>query len=253
MCYNYIMGRKIEISIGEFYHGYNRGSEKREIFVCPADYERFLALLYLANSKESFSFRDILESLPRGLASGKGKGLFSYDRGETLVDIGAYCLMPNHFHLLLHEKEEGGISKFMLKICTGYSMYFNKRYDHSGSLFQGPYKAEHLDDDNYLKYMYSYIHLNPVKLIDHDWKEKGINNLDKMKEFLSNYTYSSYLDHLGITRPENLILKKEVFPEYFFGKKEFEDFINDWLEYKDVNIEEEITPRTSLGEVDGVV
>ena len=227
MCYNQDMGRKIEISIDEFYHGYNRGSEKREIFTCPADYERFLALLYLANSKEPFSFRDIA----RGLAS--GRGLFDYDRGETLVDIGVHCLMPNHFHLLLHEKEEGGISKFMLKICTGYSMYFNKKYEHSGSLFQGPFKAEHLGDDNYLKYLYAYNHLNPVKLIDCDWKEKGINNLAKTKTFLSNYKYSSYLDYLGEPRIQNKILNLGGFPNYFSNKASFIKEIFEWINYKE--------------------
>lgn len=222
------MGRKINISIDEFYHGYNRGSEKRTIFTCSADYQRFLNLLYLGNSREAFSYRDIA----RGLAS--GKSIFNYDRGETLVDIGAYCLMPNHFHLLLREKEEGGISKFLLKICTGYSMYFNKKYGHSGSLFQGPFKTQHLDTDNYLKYMYAYIHLNPIKLIDKDWKEKGIKNLGKAKNFLYNYKYSSYLDYLGKDRPESLILDKKSFPKYFLNQKEFKDFVQDWLNYQNL-------------------
>jgi putative transposase len=219
------MGRKINISIDEFYHGYNRGSEKRTIFTCPADYQRFLNLLYLGNSQEAFSYRDIA----RGLAS--GKSIFDYDRGETLVDIGAYCLMSNHFHLLLKESEEGGISKFLLKVCTAYSMYFNKKYEHSGSLFQGPFKAEHLDTDNYLKYMYAYIHLNPVKLIDSKWKEKGINNFVKTEKFLYNYKYSSYLDYLGAERQEKNILSIDSFPEYFREDREFKDFIKDWLDY----------------------
>lgn len=141
--------------------------------------------------------------------------------------------MPNHFHLVLHEKEEGGIAKFILKICTAYSMYFNKKYKHSGSLFQGPYQATHLDTDIYFKYMYAYSHLNPIKLVESSWKEKGVSDLDKTKEFLLDYKYSSYLDYIGVKRPEAKILNKEAFPEYFSEKKDFEDFINDWLRYRE--------------------
>ncbi|MCX6712096.1 MAG: hypothetical protein NT041_00195, partial [Candidatus Vogelbacteria bacterium] len=105
-------------------------------------------------------------------------------------------------------------------------------------LFQGPFKATHLGDDNYLKYMYSYLHLNPVKIIDQDWKENGIGDIDKAKSFLGNYRYSSYWEYLGLDRPEGRILNKEEFPEYFSDKKEFEDFIGDWLSYRDIEGEE---------------
>ncbi|HRZ30652.1 MAG TPA: transposase, partial [Candidatus Paceibacterota bacterium] len=198
------MNRKFNFSVGEFYHVYNRGVEKRIIFTCDEDYYRFIGLLYLANSEESFSFRDIAKG------ESSGQSLFDYKRGESLVDIGSYCLMPNHFHLLLKEKKEGGISLFVSKVCTGYSMYFNKKYEHVGTLFQGPFGATYLDSDNYLKYIYSYIHLNPVKLINSDWRETGISNLPKTKDFLANYKYSSYLDYLGISRSEGKILNKKV-------------------------------------------
>lgn len=108
------MNRKITFSVDEHYHIYNRGTDKRQIFLDHDDYDRFVKLLYLCNGTESIVFRDI----PIGETYG-------FDRGETLVDIGAYCLMPNHFHLLLREKNEGGISLFMKKLSTGYSMYFN--------------------------------------------------------------------------------------------------------------------------------
>ena len=87
------------------------------------------------------------------------------DRGETLVDIGIYCLVPNHFHLLIKEKTENGISEFVKKVATGYSMYFNKKYERTGSLFEGPFKAKRIDTDEYLKYIFSYIHLNRKQII----------------------------------------------------------------------------------------
>src|SRR3989344_8417316 len=111
------MERKIIFSEGEFYHLYNRGVEKRPIFSDRNDRERFLRLLFIANSTEPFDFREIAD-----------KKYSEIDRGELLVAIGAYCLMPNHFHLLIREIVPAGISLFMGKLATGYSMYFNKRH-----------------------------------------------------------------------------------------------------------------------------
>ncbi|MEK7129078.1 MAG: transposase [Patescibacteria group bacterium] len=167
------MNRKFKFSIGEFYHIYNRGNEKRIIFKDDHDRKRFTDLLFLCNTKKSIVVREI----PTGLT-------YEFDRGETIVDIGAYCLMPNHFHLLLREKTENGISLFMKKLATSYSMYFNKRHQRTGGLFEGKFKATHVDSDTYLKYLFSYIHLNPVKIIDPHWKENGINDKDMAEKYL---------------------------------------------------------------------
>jgi putative transposase len=131
------------------------------------------------------------------------ENLLETDRGKNLVDIGAYCLMPNHFHLLLKEKTENGISLFMQKLMTAYTMYFNKKNGRNGALFQGTFKAEHLANDNYLKYMYSYIHLNPIKLIDPTWRENGIKNQSKTEKFLEQYKHSSYSEYINIDRKES--------------------------------------------------
>ncbi len=215
------MQRKIKFSEGEYYHIYNRGIEKRTIFLDEADYKRFVFVLFCANDIIRFNSRDIKRQFALGLPSGK--------RENSIIEIGAFCLMPNHFHLLIKETTEGGISKFMSKIMTAYTMYFNKRYERSGSLFQGTFKAEHADSDEYLKYLFSYIHLNPVKLIQPDWKEKGIENKDEVIKFLKDYKYSSYLDYMGVNREENKIINKEVFPEYFLSTNDFEREIFDWL------------------------
>ncbi|OHA80219.1 MAG: hypothetical protein A2V96_01600 [Candidatus Yonathbacteria bacterium RBG_16_43_6] len=154
-----------------------------------------------------------------------------------LVDIGAYCLMPNHFHLLVREKNEGGIQKFMLKLLTAYSMYFNKKNERTGSLFESRYKARHANTDDYLKYLFAYIHLNPVKIIDPEWKEKGITDHDGAKEYLDKYSYSSYMDFVGEKREEGVVLNKTAFPEYFDDFEEFDEYIKEWLVY----------PRSDLG------
>jgi putative transposase len=214
------MERKFVFSTGEFYHIYNRGNNKQTIFLDDRDRKRFIKLLYACNSAKPVVFKTI-----------QGMPLDKIEREKTLVDIGAYCLMPNHFHILLYEKIDGGTSMFLEKLSTAYSMYFNKKYDRTGRLFEGRFRAVHADTDEYLKYLFSYIHLNPVKIIDPKWKENGIIDRERAKNYLNSYTYSSYLDHMGTDREEKLILNIQAFPEYFLNFKEFNQFIDDWLSY----------------------
>lgn len=209
--------RKIPFTPGEYFHIYNRGNDKRQIFHDNGDYHNFLKLLYLSNSEHNFVMRDIESDI------------YSVDRGRELVGIGAYCAMPNHFHLLITPLKEAGLSKFMQKLSTGISMHYNNKYSRSGSLFQGRFRAEHASDDTYLKYLFSYIHLNPIKLVQSDWKEKGVENIDRTKSYLKNYYFSSYLDYLEEKRPENLIVNKSKFPEYFPNRVTFEKEIMDWI------------------------
>ena len=216
------MQRKISFSLGEYYHLYNRGVDKRTIFFDNTDRDRFQKLLYICNGVEPVVFRDV-----------EDYELDKIKRGNPLVSIGAYCLMDNHFHILIKEIEEGGISKFMKKLATGYSMYFNRKNQRTGALFENNFKAKHADDDGYLKYLFSYIHLNPVKLIEPEWKDEGLKDIEKVKKHLLDYRYSSYFDFLGIDRMEKNILKVGDFPEYFIENDSFDKYMDDWLRYKE--------------------
>jgi putative transposase len=224
------MNRSFNFSPEEYYHIYNRGVDKRGVFLDNLDYERFILGLANANNIEAVYIRDVKKKLGE-----KYKGLETcLDlRDKTLVDIGAWCLMPNHFHILVREKEDGGLVKFMQKLETGYTMYFNKKNERTGSLFQGTFKAEHVVGDNHLKYLYSYIHLNPIKLIQSDWKEKGIKDIKATLKFLANFHRSSYLDYVDDNRIEKGIINTKVFPEYFLKKGVFEGEILDWLKFKE--------------------
>ena len=215
------MSRNIELSLDEFYHVFNHGNGDRLIFLDDKDKERFVKLLYLMNSVNSI----LLEDIPFGQE-------FSFDRGETVVDLGAYVLMDNHYHLLLKEKIEGGISKFMQKLVTAYAMYFNARHHKRGTLFEGKFKARHLGLDEYLRHMFAYIHLNPVKMIEPKWKETGLKNRSVIVNFLKKYRFSSYFDYLGQSRLENKILNKKAFPEYFSSAQEVEAEMIDWLDFE---------------------
>ncbi len=209
--------RRISFTPGEFYHIYNRGTEKRNIFLRKNDYERFLALLFHCNNTANTVLR--LE-----------EQLFDESsREDTLVEIGSYCLMPNHFHLLIREKVEGGISRFMQKLSTAYTMYFNRYKQRNGVLFQGKFKATHVNTDRYLKYLIAYIHLNPVKLIDPNWKENGISDRKRAEEYLQRYYFSSFNDYRGIKRAEAGILTPNALPEYFFSVTDFQAYVADWL------------------------
>lgn len=214
--------RPVALAEHEFYHVYNRGTEKRTIYQSAQDYQRFIELLFLANSEKSFNVRNIRR---------EHEDLFNIDRGSALVAVGAYCLMPNHFHLLIKPQKEGGLSKFMNKLTTGYSMYFNKKYERTGSLFEGSFKAKHASTDEYLKYLFSYIHLNPVKLYQSNWREEGVNQ-DEALAYLKNYHYSSFLDYCGSERKASTILAKEHFPDYFTGAQTMEGELFSWLAYE---------------------
>jgi putative transposase len=220
------MKRNIDISIDEFYHIYNRGTDKRVIFSDDYDYQRFILQMYLCNNTEQLNIADLLKY-------DKPADIFKTNKAETLVDIGAWCLMPNHFHILIKEKVAGGSVAFLQKLSTSHSKYYNRKYHRSGSLFQGPFKAKHLDSDEYLKYQYTYIHLNPISLVDGGWKEKIIEDKKKAKDFLDKYEYSSYYDYCVSDRPEGRILNKEAFPKYFETVTNFRDMVEEWINFNE--------------------
>ncbi len=134
-----------------FYHCYNRGVEQRQTFMDEVDYGVFLNRL-----KQMLTDPENLNS---DEPSSEHIKSFYGD-----VELLAYCLMPNHFHLLLYQKSERGVSEFMRTLSTSYTMYFNKRYKRVGSLFQGTYKARHVDTESYWLHISRYIHLNPLSL-----------------------------------------------------------------------------------------
>lgn len=213
--------RKVSFVFGEYYHIYNRGNSKQKIFHNKEDYLYFIKLLHVLNQKDNKQVRNYVHDV-----------FVCHEDDHPLVAIGAYVLMPNHFHLLVTPTEDGNVSRYMQKVCTGYVMYYNQKYKRSGSLFEGKFKSQHVNLDKHLKYLFSYIHLNPVKLIDKNWKEKGIKNVQKTLDFLNAYEYSSYLDYVNKNkRPQSILLKRKLFPDYFPNRKDFKKDILEWINY----------------------
>ncbi len=206
----------------EWYHCYTRGIDKRRTFQTDADYKRFIQILYLANNTETVHRSD----LKRG-----HDAIFAHPRERPLVGIGAYCIMPNHFHILMQEITEGGIVKFMQKVGTAYAMYFNIKNQRVGNLFVKPFRSKHVDEDTYLWKVAQYIHLNPVELYDHKWKQGGSQPLRDIEKKMRGYTYSSLLDYSGVERPEGQIIHpgaKELIAE---DLPELPDLLEEAAEY----------------------
>lgn len=213
--------RRVIFSEGEFYHLYNRGVDKRVVFTSPEEYRRFLVYLYLLNTEELVRPADVIDAHSE-------EAIFNLPRGEPLVAIGAFCLMPNHLHLLATPLAEGGISKFMQRVQTAYTMYFNVKHDRSGALFQGTFKAEHAGKDPYLKYLYSYIHLNPATLTDPKWKEKRFKkDLNALGKNVRSYPYSSLQEYMTSV---HRITNPAKFPNYFSDHRDIETHIDSWLQ-----------------------
>jgi putative transposase len=194
------MLRLTPLQEGETYHVFNRGAHKQLLFTSAADHDRFQLSLYLANHTEAIVVRDIIGSRKYK------EQFFGYPVDKSLVDVLAYSIMPNHFHLVLKQKKTNGITKFMKKICGGYSMYFNIKYGHSGTLFQGPFKSNHVNTDAYFNWIFAYVHLNPVSLVESKWEEQKLINVARSQRFLDGYKYSSYADYYTGDRPERNIL-----------------------------------------------
>ena len=199
---------KVDIP-NSYYHVYARGHGRKKIFRDSEDFEAFTKLFerHLSEDPEFNSF---------------GRP-YPHLRGH--VTLLSYCLMSNHFHLLLYQTSEGAMSKLMRGIMTSYSMYFNKKYNSSGSLFESRYKASRISNDTYLMHISRYIHLNPK-----DWMA---------------YPYSSiHSYYLGA--PEWLDPQPVI--ELFGSLPKYADFLNDYVDYRESleMMEHELANRLEL-------
>lgn len=186
------------------------------------DYKRFVALLFLANTTEAAH----LSNIWRKYQGPSSLTLFEGEKpDQKLVDILAYALMPNHFHLVLRQKGNDGIETFMRKVATGYSMYFNLKYEHSGVVFQGRYKSAHIDSEPYFRYIFAYVHLNPFEIQEPKWEEGVVRDAGAARRFMTSYPYSSYYDYSVGKRPEHKILAQDDLPDFLSKVNDFEEVV----------------------------
>ena len=173
----------------EIYHVLNRGVDKRDVVMDDSDRLRFVHSLFVFNDanqlNENHRKRDVVLSVS--------------DR-KPLVHIHAWCLMNNHYHLLLSPVDDDlkNLSRFMKKLNMGYARYFNERHDRSGYLWQGKYKKISLTRDAHFLYIPYYVHLNPLDYHMKEWRNGGVADIEKATHVLNQYRWSSYLDYTGV-------------------------------------------------------
>jgi putative transposase len=203
--------RNIEIAPGEHYHLFNRGVNKQLIFHDNNDRMRFLFLILYTQSPTVH--KNINRLSKSFLCDVQHSVLHIQDMvNGRFVELVTFCMMPNHFHLIVKEVEEDGIAKYMQRVLNAYTKYYNTKYEKSGHLFQGPYRAVHIGDDRQLLYLSAYIHRNPVGL--KEWRNK-----EKV------YTWSSCQDFVGINRFAE-ILKPNIIIEQFKNPDEYSKFLD---------------------------
>lgn len=177
------MTKPRELEVGKYYHIYSRGVNRCETYTEDLDYIRFIDLLKACNTQKRIALRDFLNNETN-------------ENSSQIVNIFCYCLMPNHFHMIIKETTEGGISLFLQKILSGYSLYFNKKYKRTGALFGSRFKNKIIENDIYFNHLVTYIKNNPIKLINQNYKSESVLNGDytlteEDLRFADNYPYTS--------------------------------------------------------------
>ncbi len=200
--------RRIRLASGEYYHLYNRGVSKQVIFHNIADYNRFLFLILYFQSEANFPqigrlVKDFVQHRVLDIAEEVIK--------RRIVELTTFCIMPNHFHLIIKELKEGGISTYMQRVLNAYAKYYNTKYTKSGHVFQGPYGVVYIEDDRQLLYLSAYIHRNSREI------SKWFNREDQ-------YPWSSYQDFVEENRWRNLLLP-QIILEQFKNKDKYREFI----------------------------
>lgn len=218
--------RKTDFVNGEYYHIYNRGVDKREVFLDDKDYWKFFDGMRDFNNKTFYEERlqaiGISKDNPKELSSFDFKGLGSFlGEQEKVVNFVSYNLIPNHFHGIAQQLMDNGIPNLMHKLGTSYTNYFNKKYERSGALFQGTYKAVHIGSEEYLLWLLGYVNGNIE-----------IHGLGKV----NGYPWSSYLaikkELSSFQKKERSSLSKlsvlsglDIVLEQFGGEEEFKNFV----------------------------
>ena len=196
--------RKEPFVVGEYYHIYNRGVDKRDIFTNLSDLARFKESMKQFNQIEGIGSLEMYNKSVRALGS------HPKIESEPLVDIVAFCINPNHFHFILKQLVEGGIAKFIQKVTGGYTYYFNQKHKRSGSLLQGTFKSKLIKNENYFRKTLAYVN-----------KNYAIHNIPKNKlcfVFASDKEYESgFFDFVSKTEGAEIIKifkSKDNFKKY---------------------------------------
>lgn len=212
-------GRLIPIISGEYYHIFNIGISHQQTYTTKRDYCRFI------NAARYYLFKEtpIKYANLSILSLEDREHLWEqlYGKCPNQASLLAYCLMPNHFHMVLRQEEDNGIAKFIGNLCNSYTRYFNIRHNRSGPLFQGKFKAVHIQTDEQLLHVVRYVHLNPFT-----------GYVIKSIEDCFSYPYSSLPVYKNENHIKDTLVKKEAILKYFNTIEAFDQFTIDHAEYQ---------------------
>ena len=226
------MPRKEKFIPGEYYHIYSRTILNIPEFKSNDSATKLAQTFLLANSTNSSQAFDYLRnnrntSLERALEISKS--------GEKLVEILCYSIMPNHYHLLIKEAKEKGITDFIRKCNISIVKYINIKQKRLGPLFESRFKSKHIDSNDYLLHLSVYIHLNPLDFLSgKDWRENKIQNWEQEKLKILNYPWSSVKYFISSTYDvdeeiySNIISGTEIITDQFNSKDDYERFLREW-------------------------
>ncbi len=205
--------RKVKIAQGEHYHIYNRGNRRQSLFLDDSDWSRFLFLILYMQSPapvtnighrvklylkhKTFSLYDVLvEDICK----------------RRYVDLINFCVMPNHFHLTVYEREKSGIARYMQRVLNAYTKYFNVKYKKEGHVFQGPFQAVRVTTNEQLLHLSAYIHRNPRDI--REWRGKE-----------GTFPFSSLPDYISENRWGELLVPKIIL-EQFKDRADYKKFVD---------------------------
>jgi len=219
--------RKQQFLNNKIYHIILRGIDDNLIFKDTDDYYRGIFSIYEFNNAIPVN---IWKRRKQRAKEKAGRDPVSPSR-ELLVEVLEFCFMPNHIHLLLKQLKDNGITKFMAKVGAGYGGYFNRKYNRRGYVFQNRFLAVPIKNETQLKVVSTYIHTNPISLVEPNWKEKGIKDPKKVIEFLEKYKWSSYLDYVNKKNFPS-VTEREFISEIMGGENGCAEFVESWIQYK---------------------
>jgi len=224
--------REQQLITDEVYHVVLKRIENELLFEDIDDYYRGIFSIYEFNTTKPVTIRErrkIREQLKKEIRD----PVSVTDERDRLVDVLAFCLMPNHIHLLLRQLKDGGITKYVNKMGAGYPAYFKQKHniDQKGYFFQGRFVAVHIKDNKQLTTVFIYIHANPISLIEPGWKKSGINAPEKVIKFLEGYKWSSYLDYFGKKNFPS-VTERGIIMSLIGDENKCKEVINNWVKYK---------------------
>ena len=222
--------RKEKFIPNEYYHVYNRTIMNVPIFKNDQNTKRLKQSMLFANSTISSKIFQFLRDSEKPMEIKFDEATKMLDRGEKLVDILCYAIMPDHYHMLIKEKKDGGIINFVRKCDISITKYINTRDKRRGPIFESLFKSKHVDSNEYLLHLSTYIHLNPLDVISgKEWRSHKLENWSKIRKKITDYPWSSLKFFIN-NDPDPIISGEEVVLEQFKNKKDYELFLCEWSE-----------------------